>query len=490
MMMMMIRAAFGKISPILILILSVIISDSNASANGGVFHVQHKFAGQQPSVRSLIDHDTHRHQRFLHSVNLPLNGTNDPTGYGLYFTKIKLGTPSKDYYVNIDTGTGLTWVGCASCNTCPKMSGIGVELTLYNTSNSSTSRNVSCNEDYCPEKNCLRGSSCTYDIMYDLDRIVSGYYVKDIIEYERVSGNLTTTPATSTVVFGCTMERSRLPSTIALDGVIGFDQSPYSIISQISAAGETKRKFSHCIRHSKGGGIFAIGDVTWPVVKTTPMVPKRDNYIVNLISIMVGEGTLDFPESVLSTKNMTETVVDSGISLAYLPEAMYQALLIKIFKNHGDLVLESHGDIAGRKRGDNYICFGYKGRLEDFPNVTLIFDGSLQLVVTPQIYLYELKKGDTYCLLWQISNQETLDGRGQASLGATVLSNQLVVYDLENQVIGWSNYDCSENILVKDEESKQIFGVDGRKSSIAQSHREIGRSIILFFLSAIFTTIY
>ncbi|KAL5702675.1 hypothetical protein ACHQM5_027859 [Ranunculus cassubicifolius] len=423
----MIRAAFGKISPILILILSVIISDSNASANGGVFHVQHKFAGQQPSVRSLIDHDTHRHQRFLHSVNLPLNGTNDPTGYGLYFTKIKLGTPSKDYYVNIDTGTGLTWVGCASCNTCPKMSGIGVELTLYNTSNSSTSRNVSCNEDYCPEKNCLRGSSCTYDIMYDLDRIVSGYYVKDIIEYERVSGNLTTTPATSTVVFGCTMERSRLPSTIALDGVIGFDQSPYSIISQISAAGETKRKFSHCIRHSKGGGIFAIGDVTWPVVKTTPMVPKRDNYIVNLISIMVGEGTLDFPESVLSTKNMTETVVDSGISLAYLPEAMYQALLIK---------------------------------------------------------------GDTYCLLWQISNQETLDGRGQASLGATVLSNQLVVYDLENQVIGWSNYDCSENILVKDEESKQIFGVDGRKSSIAQSHREIGRSIILFFLSAIFTTIY
>ena len=48
--------------------------------------------------------------------------------FRLYFTKIGLGSPKKDYYVQVDTGSDILWVNCAGCTTCPKKSGIGVRI--------------------------------------------------------------------------------------------------------------------------------------------------------------------------------------------------------------------------------------------------------------------------------------------------------------------------------------------------------------------------
>lgn len=46
----------------------------------------------------------------------------------LYYTKVQLGSPAKDYYVQIDTGSDVLWVSCASCNGCPTSSGLQVCL--------------------------------------------------------------------------------------------------------------------------------------------------------------------------------------------------------------------------------------------------------------------------------------------------------------------------------------------------------------------------
>jgi hypothetical protein len=44
----------------------------------------------------------------------------------LYFTEIGIGTPTKSFYVQVDTGSDILWVNCISCNTCPRKSGLGV----------------------------------------------------------------------------------------------------------------------------------------------------------------------------------------------------------------------------------------------------------------------------------------------------------------------------------------------------------------------------
>lgn len=44
----------------------------------------------------------------------------------LYFTKVGLGTPTDEYYVQVDTGSDLLWVNCAGCSRCPTKSDLGV----------------------------------------------------------------------------------------------------------------------------------------------------------------------------------------------------------------------------------------------------------------------------------------------------------------------------------------------------------------------------
>lgn len=56
---------------------------------------------------------------------------------------------------------------------------------------------------------------------------------------------------------------------------MGFGQSNTSVLSQLAATGDAKRVFSHCLDNVEGGGIFAVGEVDSPKVKTTPMVPNQ-----------------------------------------------------------------------------------------------------------------------------------------------------------------------------------------------------------------------
>lgn len=64
-------------------------------------------------------------------------------------------------------------------------------------------------------------------------------------------------------------------SSAALDGILGFGQANSSLISQLAAAGKVKKSFAHCLDNVNGGGIFAIGEVASPRVRTTPMVPNQ-----------------------------------------------------------------------------------------------------------------------------------------------------------------------------------------------------------------------
>ena len=63
------------------------------------------------------------------------------------------------------------------------------------------------------------------------------------------------------------------------------------MLSQLAAAGKAKKIFAHCLDTIKGGGIFAIGNVVQPKVKTTPLVadmyvPCRTNYRFGCITLM------------------------------------------------------------------------------------------------------------------------------------------------------------------------------------------------------------
>ncbi|XP_022743763.1 aspartic proteinase-like protein 2 [Durio zibethinus] len=435
------------------------------------FDVKHKFAGKGKNLSALRAHDIRRHGRLLSTVDidLPLGGNGQPSETGLYFAKIGLGNPSKDYYVQVDTGSDILWVNCAGCDKCPTKSDLGIELTLYDPTKSFNSSLVYCDQEFCsstydgPLPGCKPNLQCQYSVVYGDGSSTAGYFVKDVIQLQQVTGNLQTRSMNGTVVFGCGAKQSGElgSSSEALDGILGFGQANSSMISQLAAAGKVKKMFAHCLDNIDGGGIFAIGEVVSPKVNTTPMVPNQSHYNVVMKAVEVGDALLNLPSDIFANGDQKGTIVDSGTTLAYLPSAIYEPLMSKIVSTQPGLTLHT---IEGQ-----FACFQFGSNVDNgFPAVRFHFEDSLVLTVYPHDYLFQIRE-DIWCFGWQNSGMQSKDGKDMILLGDLVLSNKLVIYDIENQTIGWTEYNCSSSIKVMDEQSGTVYSVSAHDIGSASS---------------------
>lgn len=470
-----------------LLVLVVALAPVPAPATG-VFQVRRKFPrhgaqDMKEHLAALRKHDFGRHGRLLGAVDLPLGGVGLPTETGLYYTRIEIGAPPKGYYVQVDTGSDILWVNCIRCDGCPTRSSLGIELTQYDPAGSGST--VGCDQEFCVANNagvvprtCSSTSPCQFRITYGDGSSTTGFFVTDVLQYDQVSGNGQTTPSNASVTFGCGAQLGGDlgSSSLALDGILGFGQSNSSMLSQLAAAGKVKKIFAHCLDTVHGGGIFAIGDVVQPTVKTTPLVPNMPHYNVNLKGISVNGATLQLPTSTFDTGESKGTIIDSGTTLAYLPEDVYNTLLSAVFDKYQDMTFRDYQD---------FLCFQFSGSVDDgFPVITYSFEGDLTLNVYPRDYLFQ-NGNDLYCVGFLNGGLQTKDGKDMVLLGDLVLSNKLVVYDLESQVIGWTDYNCSSTIKIKDDIGS-VYTVDAHNIS-AGWRFQWHKSFIMLLLTTIWS---
>ncbi|MFS8007210.1 putative aspartic peptidase A1 family, aspartic peptidase domain superfamily, xylanase inhibitor [Helianthus anomalus] len=118
---------------------------------------------------------------------------------------------------------------------------------------------------------------CAYGVKYGDGSSTTGYFVNDNVQIAQVSGNHQTTPMSGNVILGCGAKQSGQlgSSDQTLDGILGFGQSNTSMLSQHSSAKKVRKMFSHCLDGRGGGGIFAIGEVVQPKIKTTPLIDDQ-----------------------------------------------------------------------------------------------------------------------------------------------------------------------------------------------------------------------
>ncbi|KAL0758052.1 hypothetical protein Bca101_095720 [Brassica carinata] len=466
------------------------------SSNPGVFNVKYRYPRLQGSLSALKEHDDKRQLTILAGIDLPLGGTGRPDILGLYYAKIGIGTPAKSYYVQVDTGSDIMWVNCIQCRQCPKRSNLGIELTLYDIEESESAKLVSCDEDFCyqisggPLSGCKANMSCPYLEIYGDGSSTAGYFVKDVVQYDSVAGDLKTKTANGSVIFGLlnwrTVDKAHrcgarqsgdLDSSNeeALDGILGFGKANSSMISQLASSGRVKKIFAHCLDGRNGGGIFAIGRVVQPKVNMTPLVPNQPHYNVNMTAVQVGQEFLDIPADLFQPGDRKGAIIDSGTTLAYLPEIIYEPLVKKITSQEPSLKVH----IVDK----DYKCFQYSGKVDEgFPNVTFHFENSVFLRVYPHDYLFPYE--GMWCIGWQNSGMQSRDRRNMTLLGDLVLSNKLVLYDLENQLIGWTEYNCSSSIKVKDEGTGTVHLVGSHFISSAFS---LDTSLLLLLLLLLIT---
>ncbi|KAI4369782.1 hypothetical protein MLD38_018187 [Melastoma candidum] len=475
-------AAASLATAVVVLVFSTADAAPNNLYSYGVLSLKYRYAGQEMSLSAFKAHDIQRQQHLLAGVDLPLGGTGRPDAVGLYYAKVGIGTPTRDYYVQVDTGSDLMWVNCIQCTECPKRSSLGIDLTLYDIDDSDTGKVVSCSNPFCAEVNggplsgCTSNMSCPYLEIYGDGSSTAGYFVRDIVEYAQVSGDLQTSTANGSVIFGCgARQLGNLGSgnEEALDGILGFGKANSSMISQLASSGGVKKMFAHCLDGTNGGGIFAIGHVVQPQVNTTPLIPSQSHYSVNMTAVQVGLEFLNLTADVFEVGERKGTIIDSGTTLAYLPDVIYEPLVNQILSQQPGLTLHTVHD--------EYSCFEYTESIDDgFPNVTFYFEKSLSLRVYPHDYLFPYE--GLWCIGWQNSGVGSAERQNVTLLGDLVLSNKLVVYDLVNQVIGWTEYNCSSSIKVQDEQSGTVHLVGAHYiTSSACSSIDV-RSLVTFAL--------
>ncbi|KAG8478395.1 hypothetical protein CXB51_028227 [Gossypium anomalum] len=347
---------------------------------------------------------------------------------GYYSTRLWIGTPPQRFALIVDTGSTVTYVPCAMCEKCGTHQDPKFQPEL-----SSTYQPVKCNLD-C---NCDKDrDQCIYERQYAEMSVTSGILAEDVISF----GNLSEL-SPQRIVFGCETEETGELYRQHADGIIGLGRGDLSIVDQLVEKGVISDSFSLCYGGMDvGGGAMVLGGISAPsdMIFSYSDPVRSPYYNIDLKEMHVAGKKLDLDPSVFDRK--FGTVLDSGTTFAYFPEAVFEAFKDTIMKE-----LNSLKQISGAVPSYNDTCFsGISSDVSQlsktFPTIELVFENQQKLLLTPENYLFRHSKVQgAYCLgIFQNGMDPT------TLLGGIIVRNTLVTYDRKDSKIGFWKTNCSQ----------------------------------------------
>ncbi|KAG9448900.1 hypothetical protein H6P81_008865 [Aristolochia fimbriata] len=354
-----------------------------------------------------------------------------PVNYGIqffrtnnYIVKVGFGTPKRDMNLVFDTGSDLTWIRCLPCSSgdCARQ-----RDPVFDPSNSSSFRHVSCPSDDCSafksslyeqSPGCGASSVCEYSVDYSDESTSRGSLGSDTI-------SLTQTISITQFRFGCGHNTSGNFGTTS--GLLGLGPGNASFVSQTAA--RLGKSFSYYLpsRQSSTGFLSFSPEISSDV-KFTPLLnlDLPSFYFVNLKRIKVGDGILPVSFS------GGGTVIDSGTVITRLPAAAYTALRSAFRKAMANFTsVAPEDDLLD-------TCYDFSGyeRLPAVPTVALVFDGDVRMDVAVSGILYGTTKS-RLCLAFA----ENAHADDYVVIGNKVQRGYEVIYDVGNERLGFKAID-------------------------------------------------
>ncbi|WOL11927.1 aspartic proteinase Asp1 [Canna indica] len=365
------------------------------------------------------------------SAVFPIYGNVYP--HGVYYVAMNIGNPPKPYFLDIDTGSDLSWIQCdAPCVRCSKGPHPWYE----------PKRNtlLACSDHLCAalhsggayDQKC---DQCDYDIHYEDRGSSLGVLVADAFALRLTN----TTVARPILAFGCgyNQQFARQNPQAATDGVLGLGTGKVSVPSQLSNQGVTKNVFGHCLSE-KGGGFLFFGSDLVPSSRMTwaPMsqVASGNYYSPGMANLYWGTQSL-------GVKQM-DVVLDTGSTFSYFGSQSYKAFLSAVKSDLSKKPLKEFNDPALP------VCWkGPKSfkSLTDVKNyfkpLALSFVNGKRVLfeIPPENYLILTKDGNV-CLGILNGTEAGLDNLNV--IGDISLQDVMVVYDNEKHQIGWVRAAC------------------------------------------------
>ncbi|KAI8471379.1 MAG: aspartic peptidase domain-containing protein [Monoraphidium minutum] len=424
-----------------------------AAAGGGAVVRLQRHAGRSP------ERARHGRHLLLRSERADIKGS---VHDGYFTAPLMIGTPPQSFDLIVDTGSTMTYVPCGGCERC------GAHTSPpYAPDASSTSTRIACGDASCAAlggSRCVGANQCYYSLSYAEASSSEGYLIRDVVNLPGADG------APLQAVVGCVNYETGMIYSQKADGLIGLGNAPRAFPQQIAASGQLSNVFGLCFGFPSGGALL-LGDAPLPAGVAAPawaplLKAPNQYYTVFLEAIDIADGEAAaaaadgdgmaaapgftaLPIEAATYAQGYGAVLDSGTTFNYLPSAAFRALSSRLQAR----LLEGGHDYTVLNPGTDLedICWdlptegsapsdAWASAAAAFPRLRLRFGGGAALLLPPQRYVFAVD-GDRggkwrFCLgFFDNGNDGTL-------IGGIAVRDVLVVYDLENNRVGFSEADC------------------------------------------------
>ncbi|KAJ4894091.1 Protein ASPARTIC PROTEASE IN GUARD CELL 2 [Raphanus sativus] len=311
-------------------------------------------------------------------------------GSGEYFVRIGVGSPPRDQYMVIDSGSDMVWVQCQPCKLCYKQSD-----PVFDPAKSASYTGVSCGSSVCDriENSGCHSGGCRYEVMYG-----DGSYTKGTLALETLTFGRT---VIRNVAMGCGHRNRGM--FVGAAGLLGIGGGSMSFVGQLT--GQTGGAFGYCLvsRGTDSTGSLVFGREALPVgASWVPLVrnPRAPSfYYVGLKGLGVGGVRIPLPDDVF---DLTETgnggvVMDTGTAVTRLPTAAYAAFRDGFKSQTANLPRASGVSIFD-------TCYDLSGFVSvRVPTVSFYFTEGPVLTLPARNFLMPVDDSGTYCFAFAAS---------------------------------------------------------------------------------------
>ena len=407
-------------------------------------------------LRNLNDNNS----SFLQDVK----GDSDYLNY--YYTTLYLGKDKTPQTYILDTGSSITTSPCDKCYSCGNH--LNKKFKLENETNI-----ISCDTNECnfvPRTKCKDGK-CSFDINYSEGSEISGFYVHEEVFFEMINNEYNITNISYKIPIGCTTLETHLFKTQLADGIMGLNNNDKSFVSMLyNLKVIQKNIFTLCFSHE--GGYFSIGNIF-----SLHHLSKNITYINIINKNSGGNHYMQLEKIIIGNKSIQsrfESFIDSGTTLTYFPPLLYNKLMnkfLEICKNNpkcGNLRrIEGFGYCAKLKNEDEIDVIINEGWM----NITFILDGK-EIIWTPKNYNFIYNSninGLNLCVGFDS------DRRNNVLLGTTFMHGFDIIFDRDNDRMGFVPADCNRNIVNEDIDKYNIENLDTNNIDINNIETDVNK---------------
>ncbi|XP_057468044.1 probable aspartic protease At2g35615 [Actinidia eriantha] len=336
---------------------------------------------------------------------------------------IMLGTPPKEYYLHMDTGSSTTWLECQPCILC--FINKKYSSKRFNPSTSTTYRRLGCTSQCNPPFHCNPSGYCEYEESFMSGEKTRGEVGMDSISMQPRFYRQRTFVSIPNFIFGC--GRWNHINTHWLDhpyqGIAGLGLHDYSFVSQLGVT-----RFSYCFHDFNYAGSSIIKFGTNAQYNADQSVPMQQHpeyplaYSVRFFDIIVGIESIP-----LSPDEDKLVVLDTGTTLTLLTKTLFRNLKLLVDKH-----LPSPIDPVINEYGTQ--CYRSSVAADSLPSIT--FDlGDIEFTLSNK-GVYEYTSG-SFCLNIKEGDINIIGMKGQI--------DALIGFDMEEMRISVESIDCIKN---------------------------------------------